>query len=221
VHVADQRVDLDQGRVLGDEDIPQPANSLGHRLGHLRRESRGLDDLNGLAGIDAGDRVHRHLGQRLRCRRCHLLDIHPALHAGHREEGAMGAVEDERQVVLRNDVARRCHQHAVHGVTFDVHAKDRRRFTLRLLRRGGQLNAAGLAATPGLDLCFDDDAAAELRGSGMGLLARRDDATGQHRDAVGAEQIPRLIFVQIHAVDPIQLPRTGSAPAPVGKITQS
>ena len=35
------------------------------------------------------------------------------------------------------------------------------------------------------------------------LLAGGDDPTGQHWDAVGTEGVLRLVFVQIHGLDPI------------------
>jgi hypothetical protein len=89
-------------------------------------------------------------------------------------------------------------------VALDVHAQDRRRFTLRFVRSVGQLDATSLATAPGLYLSLDDDGATQLGSGGPRLLAGGDDATGQYRDAVSTEEILGLVFVQIHAINPIQ-----------------
>ena len=68
-----------------------------------------------------------------------------------------------------------------------------------VVRVGGQLHAAGLAAAAGLDLRLDDRAAAESLGHLARRLRRVDDFTGQHRYAVLGEEVPRLVLEQVHA----------------------
>jgi hypothetical protein len=75
---------------------------------------------------------------------------------------------------------------------------------LRVFGSTGQLHATSLPAASGLHLSLDDDGATQLSSSGSRLLAGGHDATGQYRDAVSAEKILGLVFVQIHAIDPIQ-----------------
>ena len=110
------------------------------------------------------DRVDRHLGQRLGPLDGELLDLHAALVGGHREEGAVGAVEQEGDVVLLLDVRARVDEHPVHRVALDVHAEDLLGVGPGVVRGLGDLHAAGLAAAADLDLRLDDGDAAELLG---------------------------------------------------------
>ena len=60
----------------------------------------------------------------------------PPSRGGHRQVGAVGAVEQVREVVLLGDVGGRRDHHPVDGVALDVHAEDLRRRLLGLLDRG-------------------------------------------------------------------------------------
>ena len=161
----------------------------------------GGDDLGGLRPVDAGDRVDRDAGQRVGALDGELLDLHAALGGAHREERAVGAVQQEREVVLLGDVAGLGDQHAVHDVALDVEAEDRLGLLARLVGGLGQLHAAGLAAAAGLDLRLDDDGGAELGGRGRRVVARRrpscpagpglrarrrDPSPGTRRDPLGS-----------------------------------
>ena len=91
-----------------------------------------------------------------------------------------GAVQDHAEVELAGDGHRLLDQHLLHepslgaGLLRDQpHAEDPRRHLHRLVRAGGELDAARLAAPPGVDLRLDDDLAAQPFGHGAGLLAAR------------------------------------------------
>ena len=80
----------------------------------------------------------------------------------------------------------------------DVHAEDRVGVRLGLLRRLGELDAAGLAAAADEHLRLDDDLAAELLGGGAGLLGGRRHAPVRHGNAGAREELLPLVFVEIH-----------------------
>ena len=197
-----QRVDLDERRVLGDEDAPELHDRGRDLVAHVLGEAALLRDLAGLRVVDALERVDRDPGQRLGLLDGELLDLHAALAGGHREVRAVGAVQQHREVVLLGDRGGRRDHHAVHGVALDVHAEDLRGDLLGLLDGRRQLDAAGLAAAAGLDLRLDDDLAAALRqqplGRRAGLLRGLGDGAAQHGHAVLLEQVARLVLEEVH-----------------------
>jgi hypothetical protein len=142
-------------------------------------------------------------GQRLGAGPGHFLDLDAALHRAHGQEGPVGPVEQERQVVLLRDVDVLGDQHRVHGVALDVHAEDLLRLGLGLVGVAGQLHPAGLAAPAGLDLGLDHDARLagrdELGGDGTGLRRCPGDLALLDRNAVGSEEILRLVLEQVHS----------------------
>ena len=92
---------------------------------------------------------------------------------------------------------RRGDQHPVDGQALDLHAQDRLRVLLRLVGRLGELDAAGLAASAGLDLRLDHHDA-ELLGGGSGLGRGVGDDAESDRDIVLGEELLRLVLHQIH-----------------------
>src|SRR5690606_40619988 len=105
------------------------------------------------------------------------------------EEGAVGTVEEEGDVVLLDDLRSGLgDHHLVDRVALDVHAEDVRRAGDGLVRGGGELDAAGLASTTDLHLGLDDRLAAQTLGDLARRLRRVDDFTGQHRYTVLGER---------------------------------
>jgi len=88
-------------------------------------------------------------------------------------------------------------------VALDVHAQDVLGVLLGLVSRLGYLDAAGLAATTGLDLGLDDGDTARLRtdllGGCLGFFRGGGRLAGQHRNAVRLEHVARLVLEEIHA----------------------
>src|SRR3954453_7802947 len=162
-----QRVDLDQRGVLLAEDVPQLDGDRDHLVADLGGEFRRVNYLGGLRGVDAGRRVDGDAGQRLGLGDRDLLDLHAALDRGHRQEGAVGAVEQVGEVVLLGDVAGLGHHHAMGYVALHVEAEDVLRPRPVLLGVVGQLDATGLAAAAGLHLRLDDDGRADVAGDGL------------------------------------------------------
>ncbi len=121
---AHQRVDLDQGGVLADEDLPQLGDGHRGRVEHLGGQVALLGDRAGEGEVDALDGVDRDLGQPLGLGGGDLLDLHAALDRAHGQVGAVGAVEQEGDVVLLGDVAGLGDQQLLDDVALDVQAED-------------------------------------------------------------------------------------------------
>src|SRR3954454_11349849 len=194
-----QRVNLDQGGVLVAVHVPEALHDAGDLVLDVVVEARRVDDLAGLGLVDPDDRVDLDPGQRVRALDGELLDLHPALLAGHREVAAVGPVEQHREVVLLGDLGPLGHHHPVHGVALDVHAEDVRGAGGGLVGAVRELHAAGLATASGLDLRLDDDrAAAQPLGARAGLLRRLRDRRLEHGDPVLGEQVACLVLEQVH-----------------------
>jgi hypothetical protein len=120
--------------------------------GHLGGKRVGRDDLAAFASSDAGDRVDAHLGDGVWVGARDLLDLDAALDAGDTQVRAVGAVDEEGEVVLLGDVGRRCQQHPVDRVPLDVHAEDLLDLAHRVVGVLRELHPTGLATTAGFHL---------------------------------------------------------------------
>ena len=181
LRVADQRVHLDQRRVLADEGLPQLDDHVRGLVGHGGGDLPCGDDLGGLGLVHPGDRVHRDPRQRLGPLDGQLLDLHAALGRAHRQERAVAPVEQEREVVLLGDVAGLGDQHPVHGVALDVHPEDGRGLLLRLLGRVASFTPPALPRPPVLTCALTttvppSSAAAAAASSGVSTV--RPGSTG-------------------------------------------
>ena len=110
----------------------------------------------------------------------------------------LGAVEQERGVVLLGDRARVFDEDLVDRVALDVHAEDRLGFGLGVSRVIGHLDAAGFTPATCLDLRFHHHAATELLGDRPGFVWGGGDLAGRHRNAVLGEDFLRLMFEEVH-----------------------
>ena len=194
----DQRVDLDERGVLLDEDRPQLLDHVRRLVGDVGVEAGGRDDLGGLGVVDTDLRVDRDPRDGVGVLVRDDLDLDAALGGGDAEVVAVGAVDQEGEVVLLRDVGGGRDEHPVDGVALDVHAEDLARLGDGVLRVVGELHAAGLAAATRLDLRLDDDPATLGLGRGRGLLGRGDHGADRDRYAVLGEELLRLVLHQIH-----------------------
>ena len=118
------------------------------------------------------------------------------------------AVGDGRHVIFLLDVGAVLDQQATHllalgaGLVRDqLHAEDLAGQGLDLVDRAGQLDAATLAATAGVDLRLDDpDRAAELLRCLDRLLNRESRNAARHRDSEFAQDFLALVLVNLHEV---------------------
>jgi hypothetical protein len=107
------------------------------------------------------------------------------------------AVEGEAGVVLVGDVGGQLDPQRLDGVALDVHAEDVAGMGADLVRAGGQLDAAGLAAAAHLDLGLDHHGVADALGGGHGVVDGGDGLARADRDAVAGEELLALVFVQV------------------------
>src|SRR5665647_2728200 len=198
----DQRVDLDQRRVLVAVDGPQLLHGLGDLALDVLVEVGRVDDLFGFGCVDAHDRVDGDTGECLGTLDGEHLDLHAALFAGHREVGAVGAVEQDREVVLLRDLRAGGDHHLVDRVALDVHTENLSGGLSRVLGRLGDLDPTGLATSTDLDLRLDDDHSAAVGADrlcrGAGFFNGLGDGSSQHGHTVRFEHVARLVFEKIH-----------------------
>ncbi len=207
-----ERVDLDQGGVGTGEDRPQLLRHVDDLVGNGFRKPRSRHDLPCLGLVHSGPGVDRDSGQGLRIVDGDLLDLDPTLHRGHRQERAVGPVEQVGEVVLLRNVAGLRDEHAVHGVPLDVHPQHVPGLGLGPGRVVGEFHTTGLPAAAGLHLRLDDDPTADRLCGRTGLLRRRGHRPTQHRYAVLGEQVPRLVLEQVHGIPSV----TTVLPRPTG-----
>ena len=184
--------------------LTKTSHSFGdrHRRGveHLGRQMALLGDGPRERQVDTLDGVDGHLGQPLGLGRRDLFDLHAALDRAHREVGAVGAVEQERDVVLLGDVAGLGDQQLLDDVALDVEAEDVLRVGERIVGGGRVLHAARLAATTGLDLRLHHDRPADFLGDRLGVLGGGGHSTGRGGHVVLGEELFRLVFEEIHGL---------------------
>jgi hypothetical protein len=137
-----------------------------------------------------------------------LLDLDSTFRTDHQHQPLARAIEDDAQVELADDLEALLDENAPHDlpgrprlVGDEVHAEDLRGGRLRLGRPLDHLDAAALAAAPGVNLCLDDDGApAEPLGHARGVLRLENDFTLGHGDAMLRQDGFGLIFVNLHPV---------------------
>ena len=144
--------------------------------------------------VEPGGRVEVALDERVGVGLGDLLDVHPAHARDDREQLLLGAVEDDRGVVLGRDLRSLLDPEVVDGEAADVHAEDRLGVRPGLGLVLGDLDPAGLAAAADRDLSLDHTGVADLvRGGDRVVDAGGVPALG-HGHAVLGEQLLSLIF---------------------------
>ena len=137
-------------------------------------------------------------GQRLGPRGRDLLDLHAARDTRHREEGAVGPVEQEGHVVLVGDVDGLGDSTVCTVWPLMSMPRIWPGLLLRLVRAVRQLHAAGLAPTAGLHLGLHHRGA-ELAAQPRAPRQRWCRPPRPSRDPVLPEQVLRLVLEQVHA----------------------
>ncbi len=206
----DQRVDLDQRGILVDEQAVQTAEELIETLDLFAVEIELEAQSAALPRGQPGHRVDEHGVDLFRRRRGDFLDVHPAFRRGDDGEAFRFAIESDREVQLAGDLATGLDVDLAHELALGAgllghqrHPQDRLGVLRGLLRGLRRLDAAGLAASPGMNLGFDDgDVAAEAPGRLFGGRGIGSQLAVGHRDAVFAEKGLRLILVNVHRGGP-------------------
>src|SRR5262249_45586875 len=84
-----------------------------------------------------------------------------------------------------------------HPEALDIHPEDSVGRRASLLWGVAKLDAAGLAAATDIHLGLDDNRLAELASDGLSLLRRGGDLARLDRNAVSAQDLLRLIFMDL------------------------
>ena len=193
-----ERVDLDEHRVLGDVGLVELREHRADRADHVGRDAGLEGEPAAVEVLEAEQRVDVQRAHRLGVGLGDRLDVHPAHLREHRHRLLGGAVEDEGGVVLLVDVAGGLDVELVDGVALDVHAEDRGRVLLDLAAILGQLDAAGLAAAADQHLRLDDDGIAELVGGGERLVDGLRGLPVGNGNAVLGEELLALVLEEVH-----------------------
>ena len=127
-----------------------------------------------------------------------LLDVDAALRREHVEQPLRAPVEREREVVLLRDVGGLLDPEPPHDVAADVEPEDLLRPLLGLVRVGGELDPAGLAAPAGEHLRLDDDRASEHLGRLACLGGGRREPPLGDGDPGALEELLALVLVEVH-----------------------
>ncbi len=203
----DQRIDLGERGVGLPEGPVEPLQKAARLAGERFRHADQAGELDGVGLAQAGFGVDADLVDLLRRARRHLLDLGAALGARHDGDALRAAVDDEADVELVADVGALLDQQPLHQLPLrsrlvrdEGHAEDGRGVLTHLLEGAGELDAAPLAAPAGVDLRLDHPhVAAELLRRGDGLVHAEARLAARRGDAVAAQQLLGLVFVNLHA----------------------
>ena len=200
----DQRVDLDQARILFQVQAVQRLRDARELLDLLACEPEAERQHAALRRLQPCGRVHVHADDLLRRVRGDFLDVHAARGGGDERHLALIPIQHQAQVQLARDLRAFLDEHLVDRQAFrprlvrlEARAEHGRRGLARCFRGIDELHAAALAAAARVHLSFDDPlrSADAPRRCGS-LFGIRGNVAGGHRDAVICEQLLGLVLVQ-------------------------
>ena len=201
-----QRVDLDEARVLVEEQFVQARDEARALLGkHAFELERGSDHA-AMEGAQARGRIDGKRRDLLGRLGGDFLDVDAAFGRGDEGDATGGPVDEKREVKLAGD------GRVLHHIDAADHAalgpglrRDERlaqhtvSLGMQLLQCLHELDAAAFASPARVDLrLHHEGAAAERLGMRLGFMRRRGDAAVGDRRAVLLEEILGLIFVDVH-----------------------
>ena len=175
----DQRVDLQQGAVLGAEHAVELLQQ--GRQGALRRSADGEigDKPAGLETGQADQHVDRGTKDFIGVLSRHRLDVHAPGGAEHQGRLAGGAIDEQAAIQLLGDVAALFNENLPHCLALrtclrrhQAAAQQLAGVLLHLRQAAGPSDTAALAAPAGVDLRLDDPAVAAERLGRMPRLRR-------------------------------------------------
>jgi len=206
-----QRVDLHKGAVLFEKEAVEVPDDFGKHLSLLRVQPQRGGKLSGLERADADDGMDCATDDLFRGGRRHLFDVHAAFRRGHKHNAFLSPrpVHDQAQVKFLPDGVGLFHQGPAHLFPLgaglmghQLHPEDRPGGMQRLVRRGGRPDAASFSPASRVDLRLDDGPALQLFRRVARRVRRGSRLAARNRDAVTAQQLLRLKFVDLHLFPP-------------------
>ena len=128
-----------------------------------------------------------------------FFDVDPTGRTRHENSSFRRAIDDDADVCLARNLRRGGDENFLNGQAFDRKLEDLGSDRFRLLRSFCELDPARFAAPTGVDLRLDDDRRVELPRDFLCLFRRRRNLSGRNRNAVLAENLLRLVLVDVHS----------------------
>ena len=193
-----QGVDLGEGHVVIAEEAGEAGEDR-RRAVELGARHPGRGDR--LLGLEVGDR--QQVGEVpasdvVGMARGDLLDVDAAHVAEQHQRALRGPVPDDPGVVLLLDLGLGIDQHPARHVAVDLQLQDRLGVLGGLLRRVGELDAAGLHPPPAQHLRLDHHRPADLLGDLAGLVGARAEAVPGDRDSGQLDDLSCLVLEEAH-----------------------
>ncbi len=127
-----------------------------------------------------------------------FLDVDTARGTHHEHRLFRRPVEDDADIGFARDIGGVGDEHLLHRQPLDLHAEDAAGDLARLFRRFRELHTASFPASAGMHLRLHDDGAPDAPRDLLGLVGCSRDITGRNRNAVTAQDVLRLVFVDVH-----------------------
>ncbi len=194
-----QRVDLNQGGVLGGEDFIELHEHWRDQVDEFLGEVCGLRNLLGLVQGNPGRWVDCNAREGIGTLFCELLDFHTALVAAQHQVVTVGAIKQHGEVELLVDIRTSSNHHPANNMALDVEAENCLCGSERISGGRCDLNTASLPAATGFDLRLDDGQPANLLRGSLCLLWSVSSNACQDGNTVALKHVSGLIFVKVHA----------------------
>src|SRR5262245_57644838 len=201
-----QAVGPRQRAIPGEIEREEPLDQRHALLEGLAGQAQAEGQTAGLEIGESESRMRPFTQDLLGAVRGDFFDLHPASLGSHHDVGGAGAVQRDREVQLAVDVRRFFDEHLAHEDalgrclwSLEPHAKDLAADRFGLSRRGGELDAAGLAPAAGVYLSLDDDTAPDALRCRPARRRLISDVTLRYRDPELAEESFGLVLVNLHA----------------------
>ena len=160
-----QGVDLDQAGITLDKQVVQALHEILKRPDLTTLEIQAKGQFAALVTLQSGRRIDGNRHDLLGGFGSHLFDIHAAGAGSHEQDAPGLPVHQHTQIEFTGDIGRLFHQHDVDrqsgfsGLLGDQHAAEQAsRLFLYPVQAVNQYNAAGFAASTGVDLGFNHPA---------------------------------------------------------------
>src|ERR1700691_2604842 len=201
-----QRIDFEETHVFGEKGVIELRQRNFRLLADLAAQAERPRHGVAMMGHKARRRVDRERKNFLRIGAGDFLDLHPAFSRGDERDARRRAIDQRREIIFALDIRAFLDIEAMHFLAVRAglmrhqrRSKQPLRFALHLIDRFDHFDAAGLAATAGVDLRLDHpDRTAEILRRLDGFIDAHRRNAARHRDAEFTQHRLRLVFVDVH-----------------------